>query len=392
MSNSILTSEIRVPVLMAIEEQLPVLANGVVNYNKHFVGGNGTSIDILVPSYGNTVSTTSGDLTGVLSDVKNDSVSVVLTQYSKGISLSSVEKSLSLSSYEDQVAIPQGQLMASDIQKVAIDVLKLGAATCFVTATNKYTDIGEAIAYVEASRAPGDYFGVMSPKVAKGVVDSGLALFQADIKNNFVSGDVGSYMGTRFFKSQDMGGTIVTGAQVVTTGVSSTGYAAGGLALTITGATLTGTFKKGQVFNLVGVNSVDTFGVDTGIPYAITMQANATAAGNSLACVVKGMYDSGPLKNVTALPTTTTATTVHAQNSTYQTVLVWEKQAFVTASAPLKPLAVAESKPTSGKIMNLRTSVVSDGIKDLDIVRWDVLLGFAVIYRNRVSRCDIKIA
>lgn len=392
MANSILTSSVRVPVLMSIEENLPVLANGVVNTNKNFVGGNGTSIDILVPNYGNTVSTTSGDLTGVLSDVQNGSVPVTLVQYSKGLQLSSVEKSLQLSSYDDQVAIPQGQLFASDVQKVAIDELKLSAATCVVTTTNKYSDIGDGIANLEASRANGDYFGVFSPKIAKGVIDSGMQFFQADLKGSFVSGDVGSYMQTRFFKTQDMGTPIVTGAQVVTTGVSSAGYVAGGTALTITGATLTGTFKKGQVFDLVGVNSVDAFGADTGIPYAIVLQADATAAGNSLAITIKPLYASGPLKNVTALPTTTAATTPHAQNSTYQSVILWEKQAFVTASAPLKPLAVAESKPTKGKIMNLRTSIVSDGIKDLDIVRWDALLGFKVIYRNRVARVDIKVA
>jgi hypothetical protein len=392
MSNSIISSAIRVPFIANLEASMPVIQNGTVQYNKNFVGGAGTSIDILVPSYGNTMGT-GADVTGDISDVQNGSRPVTLVQYHKAATLTSVESNLQLGSINDQVLVPFSGKMASDLQGVAIETLKLGAATAFVTTTQKYSDIGEAVANVEASRLNGDIFGVMSPKIAKGVNDSGLSFFQADLKGNFTTGRIGSYLGCEFNKTQDMAGTFSIGAQTLTTPTVTTTYVAGATSLVLGAVSLVGTFKKYQIINVAGVNSVDAYGNDTGIPYAIVLQADVTAAANSITATVQPMYASGPLKNVTALPTATNVfSSAHAVNSTYQTVLVWDKQAFVTATANLKPLKTSVSAPTTGKVLGLMTQIVSDGLKGLDLYRWDCLAGFALIYKSGVSRCDIKVA
>lgn len=394
MSNSILTSRIRVPFLAEVEANTPVLANGQTQYNKNFVGGNGSTIDILLPSFGNTVGT-GADVTGDISDITNASVPVVLTQYHKAASLTQVERSLELSNYEEQVAKPFGMKLASDIQKIAIDEIKKSAATVAVSTTGKYTDIGDAIANLESSYANGDIFGVMSPKVAKGVVDSGLNFFQAELKGSFVSGDLGTYLGTRFYKTQDMGTALVTGAYVATAVAVNqpTAYVAGATTLNLDATTLTGTFKKYQSFTVAGVNSVDMYGNDTGIPYSFILQADVTAGTNAIAASIQGVYAEGAGINVTALPADGAVVTFQqAASSTYQTVLVWEKQAFVTASGNIKPLTMVESKKTDGKIMGLIASVGSDAVKGIDIIRWDCLVGFKVIYKNRIARLDIKVA
>ena len=51
-----------VPFVAEIESNLPILANGNTQFDKNFVAGNGTSIDVLIPSYGNTG--TGADITG----------------------------------------------------------------------------------------------------------------------------------------------------------------------------------------------------------------------------------------------------------------------------------------------------------------------------------------
>jgi hypothetical protein len=270
--------------------------------------------------------------------------------------------------------------------------LRSSAATCTVTATQKYTDIGEGVAAVESSRLNGDIFGVMSPKIAKGVTDSGLTLFQSDLKGNFTNGRIGSYLGCEFNKTQDMGSTFVIGAQTITTPTVTGTYAEGATTLNFSAVSLVGTFKKYQVLNVVGINSVDIYGNDTGIPYAFVLQADVTAGSNTMAATIQGLYATGPLKNVTALPVATNVwSTAHAAG-TYQTVIVWDKQAFVTATAKMKPFAISKSQATEGKIMNLMCQEVSDGVKGIDLMRWDFLAGFKVLYRSGVSRVDIKIA
>lgn len=392
MSNSILTSAVRVPFLAEIESNLPVLANGTVQYNKNFVGGNGSSIDILVPDF-SVDTVTDGDLSSHLSDIKNETRSIALTQYSFGVSRSMIENTLKLSSFADQVAKPKGRKFASDIQKLGIDTLKFGAATVSVASAGSYTAIGDGVANVEASRANTDYFGVMSPKVAKEVVDSGLQFFQADLKGSFLNGEVGSYLGTKWYKTQDMATPITVGAYTATTPVINqpTAYVAGATTLNIDAATLSGTIVKGMTFTVAGVNSVDVFGNDSGIPYAFIAQADVTASGDAAAITIQGVYASGPLKNVTALPADGAAITfLHSANKTYQSVLVWDKQAFVTATAKIAPLSNGKGVATEGKVMNLLGQEGGNFLTGVDVIRWDVLVGFALIYRNMVSRVDIE--
>lgn len=392
MSNSILTSSVRVPFLAEIESNLPVLANGTVQYNKNFVGGNGSTIDVLVPDYSITT-VTDGDLTSSLSDITNATRSITLTQYSFGVSRSGIEKTLALSSFADQVAKPKGRTFASQLQKIGIDSLKLGAATVSVATSGSYTNIGEGVAALEASRANTDYFGVMSPKIAKEVVDSGLQIFQGDLKGSFLNGEVGSYLGCKFYKTQDMATPIVTGAYVATTPVINqpTAYVAGATTLDIDAATLTGTIVKGMAFTVAGVNSVDIFGADTGIPYAFVAQDDVTAGTNAASVKIQGVYASGVNKNVTALPANNAAITfLHAPSKTYQTVLFWDKQAFVTATAKLAPMSNTVAVPTEGKIMNLLGQEGANILTYNDIVRFDTLMGFQLLYRNMVSRVDIE--
>jgi hypothetical protein len=394
MSNSILTSSVRVPFLAEIESNLPVLANGTVQYNKNFIGGNGSTVDVLVPDYSITT-VTNGDLTSNLSDITNATRSVTLTQYTFGVQRSMVENTLALSSFTDQVAKPKGRTFASTLQKLGIDTLKLGAATVSVATAGTYSNIGEGVAALEASRANTDYFGVMSPSIAKKVVDSGLQFFQADLKGSFLNGEVGSYLGCKFYKTQDMATPLTVGAYVATAAAVNqpTAYVAGATALAIDGSTLTGTIVKGMAFTVAGVNSVDIFGADTGIPYSFIAQADVTASGNAASITIQGVYASGVNKNVTALPANDAVITFkHTASKTYQTVLFWDKQAFVTATAKIKPLSNSVSVPTEGKIMNLLGQEGGNILTGQDIVRFDTLIGFQLLYRNMVSRVDIEVA
>lgn len=392
MANSILTSNIAIPFIAEVESALPVLANGNVQFNKNFVGGNGTSMDILLPSYGNTVGI-GADVTGDISDVTNGKKTITLTQYHKALSLTQVEQSLQLSSFEDQVAVPFGNKLASDIQKIAIEELRLGASNVSVVATGagaaSYLDISKGISAVNSSRSMGDKFGIMSPDVATAVQNSGVNFFQADLKDSFVNGKLGTFRGTRFFETQDVGDVFTAGAATGTLTVGAA-YTAGATSITIAGGT--GTLKKGDAFTIANIYGVDVFGIATSKLYSFVVQADVTLSSGGTAVTIRPVYATGALKNVSALPTNgASAVRIHAAGVNYGTVIVWDKQAFVTASAKLQKLSQVETKSVSGKVMGLSVSTGTDVVKGFDLVRFDVLAGFAVIYPQMVAVVSVKL-
>jgi hypothetical protein len=390
MSNAILTSRVAIPFAAEVESNLPIISNGNTQFNKNFMGGNGTTIDALLPTYGNTVGT--GAVVS-LSDVKNGTKAITLTQYNKGLSLTQVEQSLALSSYEDQVAAPFGQKMASDIQKIAVETLSLGAGNVTVVATSatagSYLDISKGIAAINSSRGMGEKFGVMGPDLATLVQNSGLNFFQADLKDSFLNGKLGTFRGARFFETQDVGQVFTSGAATGTLSVGAN-YVAGATSITIAGGT--GTLKKGDAFTVAGVYAVDVFGDATAKLFSFIAQADVTLSSGGTAVTIVPCYATGALKNISALPTsTTTVVRSHGVSKTYLSALMWSKPAFVTASAKLKPLSQVESKSVNGKIMGLTISKGTDITNGIDIVRFDALLGFALIYANMVSRVDVEV-
>jgi len=58
----------------------------------------------------------------------------------------------------------------------------------------------------------------------------------------------------------------------------------------------------------------------------------------------------------------------------------------------LKKLSNTVGVATEGKVMNLLGQQGSDIVKSLDVIRFDCLIGFALLYRNGVSRLDIEVA
>lgn len=397
MSNSILTSNIAVPFVAETESNLAILANGRVDFNKEYKPGTGSSIDVLIPGYGSTG--TGADLTGRISDVKNNKVSVALTQYSDGVALESLEQSLKLSNYEDQVATPYGAKFASDVQKVAVETLWKGAATAISiapvsgAASMTYGDISKGIASINSARGFGEKFGAMDPDTATLVQNSGLNFFQADLKQSFVSGKLGTFRGARFFETPDMNFTTLTlGAQAIAATAVFT-YTEGASTASIGTGTNTGTLKAGQVLYAAGVNATDIHGNDTGKPLAIVVKSDVAFDTNAATISVEPIYWTAghPLRNATATINGKVVTSLHAQNKSYKSVLIWDKQSFVTASAMLKGLRMTEKMSGQGKVMNTLFQVGSDPVKGIDVFRWDVLLGFKLLYRQWVSRVDIEL-
>lgn len=408
MANTIATSELAIPFLLELEANMVVLSNGNNQFNKNYTAGAGDTIYALVSGYGKDV-TTGGDLSGVgaLSDVTTAKVPIKLEWYSKGFELTLLEDALKVQNKKESIDMPFASKMASDIQKIAIDELYMNAGNVDVISTIQlnpsatadktgYLDISKGIAKLHTARSTGAKCGIMSPEMATIVMNSGLNFFQADTKDEWVNGKLGTFRGVKFYETPDISGYFTTVAGAMTSPVvkAGTSLVDGATTFNITGTVgAAGSWKKGAVITVAGVNSVDVYGNDTGKPFPIVLQANATLAAD-FAIVFRGLFAEGAAKNVTALPAANAAITVlHAASKSYHKILIWDKQAFVVAGAKLAPSDDAKSTVTvNGKVTGLTMSTGGDFLKAKNYVRYDILIGFKQIYQNLVSRIDVVTA
>lgn len=401
-TNTIATSAIVVPFVAEFESNLQVLMNGSTMLDKNFVGGNGTTVNYSVPSFGSTA-TGAATTPGNIVDGK---VPVVLTQYNTSVELSQVDQALNLSSFDDQIAVPYGAKMASDVQVVACDELLLKADTIKVlgSGTGDFKDVGICIGQIRSARSYGKMVGAMSNDLSTQVQNSAVAYFNpsSQLSNSWMVGGLGKFRGAEFYETPDIS-ALSTGTHALGSGTAlqlNDTIATEGLTtitLKVVGgtATLAGTLVKGEAFTVAGYYAVDIYGNATSQLYQFISQTTATAAANVIAVTVKPLYfAAGPLKNIskTTLTAGDVATFSHAASSTYLRGFVWAQPAFVFASGAMKPLSnVATKSAMTPKGLSLMCQAGADIKAGTDIVRWDTLAGFKVIRSCWVARYDVKL-
>ena len=411
MTNTIITSRIAIPFAAEVEASMPILMNGNRQFDKNFVAGNGSTVDVIIPGYG-TVNV-GPDMSGVDLSYTAAKVSVTLVQRNVGVSLTQVEQSLALSNFDEQIAAPYGIKLGSDIQKLAAQELLLKADTAVILAgagetvtTGQYATIGTAVTNLHAARASGLSFGAVQNELANQIQNSGLTLFNPSktVESSFLNGGLGKFRGADWYETPDIL-TLTAGTHTGTAVVGTVN--AGGDTLTLSSGDLAGTYKQGEVVYLTGVKAVDIYGLALNSLYAFVVQADASVLANSVALSIKPIILSGPLKNVSVGAMPAGVATVSSQgvanvpaatiaNSTYLRGIVWDKMAFVYAAAALQPLAMAKTlgdfKFANGQALTVLAQKGTDFAKGIDIVRWDVLTGFLLARSNWVSSILVKVS
>jgi hypothetical protein len=396
---AILTSNKAVPFVAEVERNLPILMNGNVQYDKKRMAGDGDSMDVLIPGYG--VTGTGADMTSTSRTYANQKRTVTLTQYHKGVDLTFVEKALKLSSFEDQVAVPYGSEMASEIQKAAVVEMQNAATSAVIieSGTGDYKNIGKAIGYIKAARATGPMCIAMENTLSQEVQDSGLNFFQADLKQSFLEGSLGRFRGAKGYETPDIE-SLQTGARTVTGALTlDAKIVDGATSFTFSAATtLTGDINAGEIIYIADAKAVDVYGNATNADRAFVVKADATAAANALTVTVDPIYTTGQLQNVggdavasAEIAASSVVTIETDSNATYLRGLVWAKDAFVIASSKMTPLEMTKLVASaSGKSTNVIMQAGSDIITGKNIYRWDALYGFLMARDNWVSQVLVK--
>ena len=386
MPNTILTHQmIAREAAKMLEEESPFLANVNKGRQEEFgeaVNGykKGDTVKIEVPRAGVVFNGAVFAAGGAASDVTQDAVNLKLdTQKHIGIKFGAKEKLLNIADFKERILRPQMRTLASVVEADMIKRAVIATPNLVGTpgtAISTMKTFAEARAALQRFLAPsGDRNTLISSEINVNLTDEARKLFNPQATNSkaFIEGSLGRAMGADFYEHQSL--PVISNGAANTVTVS--GAAQTGSSLVVAGTSLA--FKAGQVFTITGVNAVHPLtGQDTGKPQQFTVLADATASPLS---IYPAIVPTGPGKNVTASPAAgAPLVLVGAASTDYRQSLMFHRDAFTVATAPLPVIAGCEgytARLPNG--INVRVMTGGDFINDAENTRIDVLYGFAAV-------------
>jgi hypothetical protein len=176
--------------------------------------------------------------------------------------------------------------------------------------------------------------------------------------------------------SRHTNGTAVAGTNTVN-GAGQTGS-------TLTVNALNGSLTVGTVFTIAGVNAVNPQSrQDTGSLQQFVVTAAAAASATSVS-IFPAITTSGAFQTVTASPANSAVITiVGAASASYDANILYHKDAFTLAMVPMyEPMNGTGAKVTqmSDDGFSVKVTQFYDGVNDNNIMRLDVLFGWAATY------------
>lgn len=399
MANTNLTHQMIAREAAAIlEEEAPFLANinraredefgqNVNGYQK------GQTVKVKIPPVGKVFDGSQFAGGGAASDSVESSVDLTLdTQKHIALQFGAKEKLLEITDFKERFLRPQIRTLASVVEadmlaKAYVGVPNVvGAAGSVPTVMKTYA---QARAKMQAFLTPpADRSVCFSSDANTELVDASKALFHAgeQVKRGFLRGTIGEAQGAMFYEHQSMPvHTNGTQASWTVNGASQTGST-----LAIGGLTAAQTIKKGTVFTIAGVYAVHPL---TGLAYNTLQQfvvtADFTAGGTTGSIgIFPAINPTAPNKTVSVSPANSAACTMFGSaNTSYRQNLMFHKDAFTTAFAPLPVLASCEGYTASlPSGVSVRVMTFGDGNNDYERTRIDVLYGFQTVRGLHASR------
>jgi len=432
-SNAINTQEFAETIAATVKTKIPILEYVNKELSDRLSSGAGDTVNVLVPNFGK-VSKGASFLSGTTNNVqtlgsiadltvKVDKVPVTLQVAKVGASYDLLEKTLKLYTKESQISEPRISNLARTINAEVFKCVLSAAHSCIVGEIG-FTELAEAVAYVEESRVGDDYAGMLAPLLNNSVAASGANKFaNSNLASpngtdlNLYAGVLGEWMGAMFFKSADAGSIRIGTTQANAFSLSGTcaKIADGATSLTLTGITFPagvtaipagtpiviggGTAgTPGSITSKFTMSSV--YGEDTQVIRAFVVQEDAAISGTTgsgtATVKITPVYLNKKINGVetlssAAVPNTWFNDTTDPnsyqficpllQGAKYALGAVFASKSIAFASASPRPFANADSTSTTldGEI-NIRTSLMSDGREGEDLWRVDCLYGMKALY------------
>lgn len=286
------------------------------------------------------------------------------------------EKKLELTEFSKRFLRPAMTSLASKINAVFLQAMyeqTPNVVGAWGTTPGSRTVWRNAASMLDRFLAPeDDRYAHISVDASDALAETNASLFHTsdEIRGEFSKNAIGTFAGLEFYKQLSLPvHANGAGAGYLINGASQTGS-------TLTVDTGSGAITKGSIITIAGVNAVHPItGADLGIPAKFVVTANVTSGATSIPIYPALIPNTTSVRgNVTASPGDNAAITVFgtASQSKVQD-LVFHRDAFAAAFAPLPVLASCEGYTASIKGISVRVMTFGDGKSDEEHTRIDVL-------------------
>ena len=374
-----------------LAEESPFVSNINLGRQEEFgeaVNGykKGSTVKIKVPGVGAVFSGATFAEGGSATDSEEKYVNLTLdTQKHVALQFGATEKLLELTDFRERILRPQMRMLASVVEADLLNKAVLLVPNLVGTAGSVPTTMktyAQARAKLEQYLAPpSDRSMIYSSNANTELVDASKALFHANsqIERMFIRGSLGEAQGADFYEHQSIP-SVTNGSQVASLLVNGV-PTQGATSMAIDGGTGSNTVKKGSVFTIAGVYRIHplTGTASTDLQQFVVTADLTLSSGAGTLSFYPALDSSAPNKTVSALPADNAALTfVGSASTAYAQNLMFQKDAFTAAFAPLPVLASCEgytARLPNG--ISVRVMTFGDGNNDYERTRIDVLYGFA---------------
>ena len=342
MPNSLLTPvQITRKALSVLHQKLNFIGSINRQYDDSFAKSGakiGDSLKIRLP---NQYTVRTGATLSTQDTTETSTTLQVATQKGVDMTFSSSELTLSLDDFSDRILQPAMSVLAANMEADALSMA--------LDVYNAVNNVGSAITFNKAlaarkllvdNLAPGtDRCLILNTQDNLDLVDGLKGLFQdsTEISKQYKEGIVGRTAGFGTIYENTLLGSQTTGTAATATTYTVNGAITVNGTAAVTVAVGATTFKKGDVFTVVGCNRVHPeTKADTGVLQQFVVTADYAGGAGSLS-FAPAIYTTLGAQNVTAggMPNGAALAKVGAASTVYKPSLAFHKDAFTFATADL---------------------------------------------------------
>lgn len=314
------------------------------------------------------------------------------TQKHVPLTFTAKEKLTDITDFKQRILMPQMLTLAAAIEASALQLAcqatpnKIGTVGATPNSIKTFNQARQKLQRNLTPESP--RYMMYTDDVGPELIDASKAVFSpvSEIEKQFYTGAIGKACGAGWFECVNLPTQAVgTRAGAITvSGASQTGSS-------ITVACTNGdTFKKGEILTFAGAIDVHPL---TGTAYGTTLKqfvitADTTASGATVALPIYPAIDTAmPSQTVSASPTNGGAVTFGFSSAAHKESLMWHKDAFTMAFAPLPVVASCEgytARLPSG--VSVRVMTGGNFNADTESTRIDVLYGFSRVRASQACR------
>jgi len=394
MANTILTpSMITREALRILHQKLTFVGNINRAYDDSFAKTGAKIGDTLKVRLPNQYTVRSGKTLSTQDTTENQVPLQIATQKGVDTTFSSAELTLSLDDFSQRILQPAMSVLAANIEADAMsmwldvynNVNNIGSAVTFNKLLTGRKVLNDNLTPLDDNRT-----ALLNTQDNVDLIDALKGLFQdsSAIAKQYKEGGMGRTGGFEFYESS-LAPTQQTGTALTATTYTVNGAVTANGSSSVVVATGATTFKKGDIFTVVGCNRVHPeTKADTGVlqPFVVTADY---AGGAGTLNFSPAIYTSTGMQNVVAagMANGSAIAKIGAASTIYKPSLVFHKDAFTFATADLvlpKGVHFAAREVYDG--ISMRIVQAYDISNDVMPCRLDVLYGFKTIRPQLAAR------